>query len=72
MTKEKKGLSTQSIDDLITKAFALTHKIHAVDKIKTTHRKGTPERKQVEEDVAALREDRNRIVREIKRRAGEK
>jgi hypothetical protein len=65
------GLTTQSIDSLLTAAYALTHRIHAVGKIKTTWRKGTPERLQVEADEAELRELRDMIGREIKRRAGE-
>jgi len=68
---EKKGLSRESVDTLMTKAFALTHRIHAADKNKTQWRKGTPERKQVEADAQSLRDQRDLIVREIKRRAGE-
>lgn len=66
-----KALSTQDVDALMTAAFALTHRIHAVDKAKTQYRKGTAERDAVEADVADLREQRAMIVREIKRRAGE-
>jgi hypothetical protein len=71
MTSDKKGLTTQKIDDLFQAAFALTHKIHAVSKIKTTWRKGTPERLEVEQNENDLREQRAMIVREVKRRCGE-
>jgi hypothetical protein len=72
MTKEKQGpVTTQSIDTLMKAAFALTHKIHAVDKIRTTYQRGTDERMKIAEEVADLRAQRDMIVREIKRRAGE-
>lgn len=61
----------QSIDDLMKAAFALTHKIHALDKIKTQYMLGTPDRDLVESDVDDLRAARDMIVREVKRRAGE-
>jgi hypothetical protein len=71
MTEESKALSTQSIDDLMKAFAALTHRIHVGDKDKTSHKKGTPERAEVEAHVADLREQREMIVREIKRRCGE-
>lgn len=64
-------LTKQGIDDLMKAAFALTHKIHAVDKYKTKYPKGSEDRAKVEKDAADLREQREMIVREIKRRAGE-
>lgn len=71
-TTRKPSLRKQSVEELFTVAFALTHRIHVIDKHKTTHRKGTPERAQCEADVAELRADRDRIVREVKRRCGER
>lgn len=70
MTKEK-GLTHQSIDTLFKASWALTHKIHAVDKIRTKYPLGSPERTQVEHDLDDLRAQRELIVREVKRRAGE-
>lgn len=70
-TERKPGLSKESVHDLMKKAFALTHKIHAVDKAKTQYKIGTPKRAEVEADAQKLRDDREIIVREIARRAGE-
>lgn len=72
MTEDKKGLTTQSIDTLMKAAFALTHKIHAVDKIRTTKERGSEERLKIAQEVTDLRAQRDLIVREIKRRAGER
>jgi hypothetical protein len=71
MTEPHKGLSTEGFDSLITKAIALTHKIHAVDKAKTQYPKGSAKRAEVEADAQKLRDDRDIIVRELKRRSGE-
>lgn len=71
MTKEKAGLSSQPVAALLKAAYALTHKIHAVDKIRTTYQRGTEKRMEVAQEVADLRAQRDMIDREIKRRCGE-
>lgn len=71
MTEDQKGLSTESVESLLKKAFALTHRLHAVDKAATQYDKGSAKRAQVEADAQKLRDDRDIISREIQRRAGE-
>lgn len=70
-TDEVSEMTTQSIDELMTASFALTHRIHAIDKLRTKHRKSSPEWDKCVTDAADLRAQRDIIVREIKRRAGE-
>lgn len=68
MTEDKAGLTDQSIGELFKSSWALTHRIHAIDKLSTRHPKGSPERKKCEADANDLREDREMIVREVERR----
>lgn len=75
MTRERKAdreareaLKATDIDTLLTKAFALTHRIHALDKIKKGYDKDSPQRLQVEDDERTERRKRDMIVAEIKRR----
>lgn len=71
MTDEKKGLTKHTIDELLNRAFAITHKMHALDKAKVGKPKGDPARKEIDTEVDTLRDRRDIIVREIKRRTGD-
>jgi hypothetical protein len=70
-TTKKKPIKRQTDEELMTAAFSITHKMHALDKAKVGLPRKSERRAEIDAEVASLRGERDIIVREVKRRAGE-
>lgn len=58
----------QPTQELLTAAYALTHRMHGLQRSKTQYPKDSTERKDIEEALVDLRAQRDIIDREIIRR----
>lgn len=74
MTKDRmtaRKAKTQGVEELLNAAFALTHKMHALDKAKVGLPRGGERRAEIDLEVDGLRKQRDIIVREVTRRCAE-